>query len=135
MATKKTLNLAIPTDLLEQFNEVCKHYGHAKQKGMVLSAAILMFLRANPETQGQHLQEIATAQIDIGVKKMIEQTKTGQGLRIAPSPPANNNVTTPGEATPDPHTAPKPQRPSKAAKRARKAKRGISKLPKLDDFR
>ena len=82
MAQKKTLNLTVPVEILAEFDEVCRHYGHAKQKGMVLSAAILMFLEADPVAQGECLKEIATAQITSGVEQMIERSHQRLGRAI-----------------------------------------------------
>ena len=160
---KKTINLAVPADLLEQFNEVCGHYGHGKQKGAVLSAAMLMFLRADPESQGRCLEDIVTADIEQGVQAMLERARIEQGLRIATrraseraqddtaiagtsgassrrskrsAAKASNRVqqakgsTQSGSSS----TSPRSPRLTKAARKAGKTKRGISKLPKLEDF-
>lgn len=70
MKPKKTLNLAVPQELHKEFNAACATYGHGKQKGMVLSAAILMFLRATPQQQGAYLHEIMAADIADSVKNM-----------------------------------------------------------------
>jgi hypothetical protein len=83
MAEKKPLNLSVPAELLDEFYEVCGHYGHAKQKGQVLSAAILMFLRADPHEQGRCLEEIVSAEITSGVDQMLEKARKEQGLRVA----------------------------------------------------
>ncbi len=125
MPPKKTLNLAVPADLLERFNSLCQQYGHNKQKGMVLSAAVLMFLRAEPEVQGRFLQEVATAEIEAGVKRLKNQREHEVGqLRLASD----------AEAGHAPTSQKKKPKPAKAAKKARKAKRGISRLPELEDF-
>lgn len=123
MKPKKTLNLAISQELLEQFNTVCAHYGHGKQKGMVLSAAILMFLRADPRQQGQFLHEVLAADIASGVKKMLEE-KVQQAKAAGDS----NHQPKADE------TKPSQVMPRKAAKKAGKAVRGISKLPNIDDL-
>ena len=133
---KKTINLAVPADLLEEFNGLCRHYGHGKQKGMVLSAAMLMFLRSEPKTQGRFLQEIATLEIEAGVKRMMERAQSDPtpgthrkpGLHLTgETPPKPAEEKTPRQT--------KSKKQAKAAKKAGKAKRGIKKLPKLDDFR
>ena len=78
MSKKKTLNLTVSAELLAEFDQVCRHYGHAKQKGMVLSAAILMFLEADPVAQGECLKEIAVADITSGVREMIRRSHSRQ---------------------------------------------------------
>ena len=82
MARKKTINLAIPEALLTEFNEVCRHYGHAKQKGMVLSAAMLMFLEADPAKQGDVLERILIADVRSGVESMVERAREQQAKAI-----------------------------------------------------
>ena len=133
VASKKTINLAVPIDLMDQFNELCRNYGHGKQKGMVLSAAILMFIRSDPQTQGQFLQEIATIEIEAGVKKMMQRTHHNSDLHLAGTEPTNPPPTESAHTKPTRQQKPKKQ--AKAAKRAGKAKRAIKKLPNLDDFR
>jgi antitoxin component of RelBE/YafQ-DinJ toxin-antitoxin module len=157
MSTKKSVNLAIPEDLLEEFSQVCKKYGHAKQKGMVLSAAMLMFLKADPQEQGRCLEEVAVADIARGVKAMIERAKAEQYLRVstrealapgsAPSASsAPGSTLAPGSA-PSASSADKGEagvggdaddqaaaagrgKLKKAAKKAGKSKRGRTGLPK-----
>lgn len=82
MARKKTINLAVPEPLLYEFNEVCAHYGHAKQKGLVLSAAVLMFLEADPVDQGKALERIMIADVRSGVDSLIERARSEQARRI-----------------------------------------------------
>ncbi len=83
MARKKTLNLSVPAEILNEFDAVCRHYGHAKQKGMVLSAALLMFLRADPKEQGECLKGIATAQITAGEQTLLERIRREQADAVA----------------------------------------------------
>ncbi len=141
MAKKKTINLTIPEDLLTEFNTVCQQYGHAKQKGQVLSAAILMFLRADPEAQGRCLEDIVGADITAGVAKMIDRAKREQGLRIATreaTSQANQQQATPcrnpacqNPVNPQASGDNPPQR--QAAKKARDSRHGIRDLPQVTD--
>lgn len=128
MAKKKTINLAVPTELLDEFNRVCQQYGHVKQKGQVLSAAMLMFLRADPAEQGRCLEDVVGADITAGVARMIERSKREQGLRIA-----TREATERVENAAEPDVADEQQaRPRQAAKKAGDAKHGVSELPKID---
>ena len=129
---KKTINLAVPAELLEHFNAVCLEYGHAKQTGLVLSAAIEMFLRADPVDQGQAIKSIVHAEIAEGVSRMVERGKQEQSLRIATRQAAQAAA----GLSPDPPTPSSKPLPRKAAKKAggRSAKHAIKKLPKLDDL-
>ena len=121
MLKKKTLNLSVPAELLKEFDAMCGHYGHGKQKGMVLSAAMLMFLRTDPTHQGQCLKEIAVANIESGVARLIDHIRKEQGLRVALHEAAAGR----------PDTAVRRTRPAKAAKKAGDAKRSITSLPRI----
>ena len=79
MPPKRTINLSIDEDLLQRFNEACSAYGHGKQKGLVLSAAIRMFLDADPRDQGAYLEAIFRDDIDKGVATMM--AKRGEADR------------------------------------------------------
>ena len=123
MLEKKPVNLTVPTELLAEFDEVCRHYGHGKQKGMVLSAAMLMFLKADPVEQGECLKEVATAQITSGVQAMIQRCRLEQSQGVSQTLQQDTpNTTVPAPAS------------SLAAKEAGDAVHVITKLPTLDDL-
>lgn len=128
MASKKTINLAIPVPLLNEFNEVCSHYGHGKQKGMVLSAAILMFLEAHPAEQGRALERILIADVRSGVDALIDKARQEQARRLA-SPSPSDETDTAGKLSPEDN----PPATAKAAKTARDAKQPLHELPKRSD--
>ncbi|MEX0746208.1 MAG: hypothetical protein WD118_11455 [Phycisphaeraceae bacterium] len=113
MARKKTINLAIPEPLLAEFNDVCRHYGHAKQKGLVLSAAILLFLEADPAEQGEALERILIADVRAGVDTMIARARNEQVGRIEAR-----------EATDEPEPIPQ----AKAAKKARSDRKSVTRV-------
>lgn len=125
MPPKKTVNLTVPSDLLDQFESVCRHYGHAKQKGMVLSAAILMFLEADPADQGECLKQIAVCDIEEGVAELKDKAGKEQSLRAALRKAEQRAAGDPAG----------PTRPRKAAKPARTSKRRVTKLPSIDQIR
>ena len=145
MTQKKTLNLSVPAELLDEFYTVCQHYGHAKQKGQVLSAALLMFLRADPAEQGRCLEEVVGAEITSGVEQLLERARKEQGLRIATREAAERAgqaeaAEAPGEASDtagadEPSTGEGEVRESqatphrRAARRAGDSVRGRSSLP------
>lgn len=81
---KQAMNLTVPQPLADAFYAVCDTYGHGKQKGMILSAAILMFLEADPKTQGAYLKAVTGAEIDQGVREM--ETKSAKPHAIAGRP-------------------------------------------------
>lgn len=78
---KQAMNLTVPQDLADAFYAVCDEYGHGKQKGMILSAAIWMFLEADPADQGRCIKAVASAEIDEGVQRMIAKLKGGDPRR------------------------------------------------------
>ncbi|MCC7406623.1 MAG: hypothetical protein IT442_01030 [Phycisphaeraceae bacterium] len=86
---KKTLNLAVPAELLADFNRVCALYGHGKQKGMVLSAALLMFLEAPASEQVSFVRRAALAEVDaaasrLGIVGQVEARSLGTNASPAP---------------------------------------------------
>jgi hypothetical protein len=83
MRSRKTINLAVPADLAEQFDAICGVYGHGKQKGLVLAAAMLMFLEAHPEAQGEAIERVFQADVAQGVKQMLDRARAEQQQRIA----------------------------------------------------
>lgn len=83
MSRKKALNLVVPEDLLRQFDVVAAAYGHGKQKGMVLAAALAMFLDAPAERQGAFIELVMQAEIRHGVTKMKDHTGAQQSLEQA----------------------------------------------------
>jgi antitoxin component of RelBE/YafQ-DinJ toxin-antitoxin module len=106
---KRTINLTVDEDLLDRFNEACRAYGHSKQKGLVLSAAIRMFLEADPREQGEYLESIFRDDIDRGVATMMEKRRRIEGDEAA----AGESPSTPAA------------RPKKAAKKKGRSKRAI----------
>jgi hypothetical protein len=61
---KKTINLTVSPSLVDRFDDVCGRYGHGKQKGMVLSAAILMFLEATAARQAEYVKRVAVSEVE-----------------------------------------------------------------------
>jgi len=129
MPRKKTINLAVPEPLLQEFNEVCAHYGHAKQKGLVLSAAILAFLESDPAEQGKALERIMIADVRSGVDMLVQRARAEQARRIdardkadAPDAP-DAGGDGPGEDHPAESALPR------AAKKAGSSKKPLKHLP------
>lgn len=115
---KKTINLTVPVDLAEAFDGVCGRYGHGKQKGMVLSAAILMFIEAPAQQQADWVKRVAVAEVE------------GRLLPAQPRDPASPiSAAQPG----GPSAAKGDSRPRIAARRvrptSRRGRRGLPPLP------
>lgn len=128
MPPKKTINLAIPEPLLTEFNDVCKHYGHAKQKGLVLSAAMLMFLEADPEAQGKALERILIADVRSGIETMIARARQEQARRVA-----ERDCQETSEASHAPEAAQDDSPLARAARRAGDSRRSVKELPELPE--
>jgi len=73
--TKKTINLAVPADLAAAFDDVSAIYGHGKQKGMVLAAAMQMFLDSEPGEQARYVKRMATEPIDSAAMRLAERRR------------------------------------------------------------
>lgn len=122
---KKTVNLTVPQPLLAPFDAVCARYGHGKQKGMVLSAAILMFLEAEEARQAAFVKRIAVAQIDghltvAGATQAVHKPGTDAG---ADTDTDTGTDTGTAMGTDDAATAGTPHRPRLAARKVRAASR------------
>lgn len=112
---RPTINLAIDASLLDAFEQVASQYGHGKQKGQVLSAALLMFLEADPREQARCVRAVFESQVDQGMQALLEQARARQ----------THNVTHRDERTGHRH------RPRLAAKKATPARKAIRALPTL----
>ena len=126
MARKKTINLAVPESLLHEFNEVCAHYGHGKQKGLVLSAAILMFLEADPSEQGKALERIMIADVRSGVESLIARARAEQARRIEAHQAQGPDV---DEASSGRERQSSSQPRLRAARKAGKSRKSLKNLP------
>lgn len=83
MPRKPTLNLALPETLLVRFNELCRTYGHNKQKGQILSAALLMFLESDPREQAEWIDAVRLAETEAGMRDLLERIRLSQSKRVA----------------------------------------------------
>src|SRR5689334_6254980 len=61
MAEKEKLNVMTDAWIAKQFREAAKNYDN--RLGMCLSAAMLMFIRANPRAQGDYIRQVFDEQI------------------------------------------------------------------------
>ena len=81
MATNKQgVNFSVNRLLADRFREATKdYYG---KLGLCFSAAMLMFLEADPKVQGQYIKRIFEAEVDDEVESTIESAKEAQLKRI-----------------------------------------------------
>jgi hypothetical protein len=80
MARKVNINVFTHPSLVKRFREVAKNYNN--RVGTCLGAAMVLFLKADPETQGQAIDEVLQAEIRDEVEAMIETIKQEQFARV-----------------------------------------------------
>ncbi len=80
MPEKKTLSFRVSPVLVDQFREATdRYYG---KTGVAFSAALLMFLEADPETQGAFMKRIFDAEVNQEVEATVEAALAEQLNRI-----------------------------------------------------
>lgn len=80
MPGKRTISFRIHPQLDERFREAtAQYYGKV---GICFSAAILMFLEADPKTQGDYLKRVFDAEVNDEVEATIDAARGEQARRI-----------------------------------------------------
>ena len=80
MAQKRTVSFRLHALLAERFTELSStFYGKV---GACFAAAILMFIEADPKTQGEYLKRVYDAEINDEVEDAIAAAKSGQLKKI-----------------------------------------------------
>jgi hypothetical protein len=77
---KQGVNFSVHKDLVERFREATKDY--FGKLGLCFSAAMLMFLEADPKTQGEYIKKMFDAEVNDEVDSVISEAKTGQLKKI-----------------------------------------------------
>jgi hypothetical protein len=77
---KQGVNFSVQRDLAERFREVAKEY--YGKLGLCFSAAMLMFLEADPQTQGEYIKKMFDAEVNDEVEGAIAAAKAGQLKKI-----------------------------------------------------
>lgn len=80
MTRKQNINVFVDRKLAEQFRKAAEAY--LGRLGMCFSAAMLMFLEADPKTQGEYLTRIFKAEIDDQVQQLLDAATAEQRRRI-----------------------------------------------------
>jgi hypothetical protein len=80
---KENINIWVNRRLAEEFRRAAK--GYFNRLGMCFGAAMLMFLEADPTTQGQYLKRVFDADVDGEVEQLLEAAKAEQRRRIKPT--------------------------------------------------
>lgn len=149
---KPTINLAVDPGVLSAFERVAGTYGHGKQKGLVLTAAMLHFLEADPGEQARCVEAVMRAELAHGSAKLVAEAKRRQayavGLRDGRSGLADAGLAQAGGVglkLTDAATKPEPGdrsrsesvggvKPKRAAKKRGASKKAIKRLPRLEDL-
>lgn len=76
MAQKETINVNTHPAIAKQFRELAKNYDG--RIGMCLSAAMVMFMQADPEAQGDFLKRVFEAQIRDEVESLLQKIRDEQ---------------------------------------------------------
>lgn len=102
--------------MVEELDEVASRFGHAKQQGVVLSAAVIALLRMTADEQMALVKSVASAEIADEVDRLIAEAKTEQARRAADQllPTADQSISSMVEPQADQAPA---QRVRKVAKR------------------
>jgi len=78
---KENVNVWVNRRLAQEFRTAAK--GYFSRLGMCFGAAMLMFLEADPATQGEYLKRVFHADIDDEVEEMLKAAKAERRNRIA----------------------------------------------------
>lgn len=77
---KQSVNFSVQRVLADRFREATKQY--YGKLGLCFSAAMLMFLEADPQTQGKYIKRIFEAEVEDEVGATIQAAKEEQMRRI-----------------------------------------------------
>jgi hypothetical protein len=80
---RKRVSRDVPADIADEFETVGMRYCHAKQQNVVMAAAMLMFLEADPEQQAGKIKEVFSAQVDLTANQLVDQARARQAERVS----------------------------------------------------
>lgn len=78
---KENINVWVNRRLAQEFRKAAK--GYFNRLGMCFGASMLMFLEADPKTQGEYLKRVFHADVDDEVQQLLSAAKMEQRRRIA----------------------------------------------------
>jgi len=78
--TKQGVNFSVHRELADRFREATREY--YGKLGLCFSAALLMFLEADPKVQGDFIKRVFDAEVDDEILAVIEQAKAEQVKKI-----------------------------------------------------
>ena len=77
---KQAVNFSVQRALADRFRDASKNY--FGKLGLCFSAAMLMFLEADPQTQGKYIKKIFDAEVGDEMEATIEAAKEEQLKKI-----------------------------------------------------
>lgn len=84
MPQKQTLTFRVSPILAKRFREAtAEYYG---KTGLSFSAALLLFLEAEPDVQGQYIKRVFDAEVNQEVEATVEAALAEQRRRIKARP-------------------------------------------------
>lgn len=78
--SKQGVNFSVHRELAERFREATREY--YGKLGLCFSAALIMFLEADPKVQGEFIKRAFEAEVDDEMLAVIEQAKSEQLKKI-----------------------------------------------------
>lgn len=78
--SKQGVNFSVHRDLADRFREATREY--YGKLGLCFSAAMLMFLEADPQTQGQYIKKVFDAEVDDEIESAVQAAKEEQLKKI-----------------------------------------------------
>ncbi|MEM8782291.1 MAG: hypothetical protein AAGE65_05470 [Planctomycetota bacterium] len=127
MNRKPTINLAVDPKVLASFERTAAVYGHGKQKGLVLTAALLHFLEADPREQARCVEEAIRADLNAGTAKLLAEARRRQAYATAQRDASEGAGLKLVGGTP-------PTKPRRAAKKRGASRKSIKRLPSFEDL-
>jgi hypothetical protein len=79
MSEKEKLNVLADAWVAKRFRDAARSYDN--RLGMCLSAAMLMFIKADPRTQGEFIRQVFDQQVREEVDSLVQAVKEGRAAQ------------------------------------------------------
>lgn len=76
------ISRSVPLQLGKTFDALARRYCHKKQQYVPLSAAMLMFIEADPTVQKEFVKRILAIEVDRTAGELIAEAKAEQAAKI-----------------------------------------------------
>ena len=78
--SKQNVNFFVHGAIAKRFREAART--HPGRLGTCFSAAMIMFLEADPRTQGEYIKRVIDAEVDDEVEQTLEAVRAEQSKRV-----------------------------------------------------